>query len=364
MFKKILTKLHWLIGITLGLVMLIMGTTGALLSFQDEISAALNSDQTKVSAPSDTAMPNVADVLTELRQRQAQVPTQLINFSDRELIWEIGFADGKRVQWFDLNPYDLSLRPQQRRGEAFFEAVEDLHRRLMLGDEGKLLTGISTLTLIYLALSGLYLRWPRSAASLKQWLGCDARLKGRGFWRQLHVALGTWVLLPFLLIALTGLFWSFDWYRNGLFQITGAERPAPRAPAANVSADTVAARFNAAAYQSISEQIAQHIPHYSRLQWRFPLQENQPIEIRYLTGAEAHRRASNVLQLDAQNFTVLKHERYDELSTGSKIMRSIFVLHSGQFFGWPGMLAMFIASLSLPFFFITGWWLYLKRRAR
>src|SRR3989338_4685003 len=41
-FKKTLFQLHWLFGISAGLVLALMGVTGAAYSFQDEILRALN----------------------------------------------------------------------------------------------------------------------------------------------------------------------------------------------------------------------------------------------------------------------------------------------------------------------------------
>jgi len=41
-FKKILFQLHWFFGITAGLVIALMGVTGALYSFQEEILLAVN----------------------------------------------------------------------------------------------------------------------------------------------------------------------------------------------------------------------------------------------------------------------------------------------------------------------------------
>ncbi|MEX5491519.1 PepSY domain-containing protein, partial [Pseudomonas fulva] len=42
--KKILFQVHWFFGITAGLVLALMGITGALYSFEDEILDALNPD--------------------------------------------------------------------------------------------------------------------------------------------------------------------------------------------------------------------------------------------------------------------------------------------------------------------------------
>ncbi|HBX54249.1 MAG TPA: hypothetical protein DEH10_02405, partial [Pseudomonas sp.] len=42
--KKILFQLHWLFGISAGLVLALMGVTGAAYSFQDELMRAFNPD--------------------------------------------------------------------------------------------------------------------------------------------------------------------------------------------------------------------------------------------------------------------------------------------------------------------------------
>ena len=61
---------------------------------------------------------------------------------------------------------------------------------------------------------------------------------------------------------------------------------------------------------------------------------------------------------------VIRHTRYAERSLGAKLVQSIFVLHSGGFFGLPGLLLMMIASLTMPVFAVTGWMLYLDRRTK
>jgi sulfite reductase (NADPH) flavoprotein alpha-component len=45
-------------------------------------------------------------------------------------------------------------------------------------------------------------------------------------------------------------------------------------------------------------------------------------------------------------------------------MSSMLALHSGSFFGAPGSITLLLSSLLMPLFTITGWMLYLDRRAR
>ncbi|WP_201283473.1 PepSY-associated TM helix domain-containing protein, partial [Klebsiella pneumoniae] len=43
----------------------------------------------------------------------------------------------------------------------------------------------------------------------------------------LHAVVGTWVVIFYLILACTGLYWSYDWWRNGMFKVLGVERPQP-----------------------------------------------------------------------------------------------------------------------------------------
>lgn len=55
MVKKTLFQLHWFFGITAGLVLALMGITGALYSFQEELLRAFNADVLKVEVRAEGA---------------------------------------------------------------------------------------------------------------------------------------------------------------------------------------------------------------------------------------------------------------------------------------------------------------------
>lgn len=95
-----------------------------------------------------------------------------------------------------------------------------------------------------------------------------------------------------------------------------------------------------------------------------PQDAKRPLEIRYMDADPAHDRAFSTMSLDTSTGNVVRHERYGDKRIGEKFMASIFPLHSGSFFGLPGMLAYMIASLSMPVFAVTGWMMYLDRRKK
>jgi sulfite reductase (NADPH) flavoprotein alpha-component len=253
-------------------------------------------------------------------------------------------------------------------GRVFFRTVTQLHRYLASGDVGKHIVGASTLGLVLLALSGLYLRWPRNALDWRIWLKVKWSETGRPFWWSMHSVLGTWVLLCYLLAALTGLYWSYDWYRDALFAVTGAPRPQQAAPPSGARAEEKPAEAVAplpvAEVDRAWELFRGQVPGFGEATLRLPARPQQPVQVTYLDADAPHPRATNRIQIDVATGEAKAHERYGDKPAGARIMASMFPLHSGSFFGLPGRLAMMVASLVLLVSAVSGWLLYLDRRRK
>jgi uncharacterized iron-regulated membrane protein len=110
----------------------------------------------------------------------------------------------------------------------FFYVVRRLHQTLLLPNPiGEFVVGSATLIFVIVALSGLCLWLPANFRNKKAWAnGFLVRFrKGKSqLFYDLHKTLGFYALIPVLLMALTGLAWSFQWYSNGV-QIIFNARP-------------------------------------------------------------------------------------------------------------------------------------------
>jgi len=395
MFRNIWFQAHWLIGITAGIVLAIVGLTGAMLAFETPLQQWLNRD-TRTVAISSAAVMTPSGLLEAVAQ---QVPgkrvTTLQFSSDPTAAVRVGFAPDANARGGGrgpgrgesryVNPYTGALlEADAARGQAFFRATRSLHRWLTLDGYGKQelgrkIVGACTALCIVLTLSGLYLRWPRRIGSWRVWLTFNPRLKGRAFLWHLHAVLGTWVLIGFLLMSLTGLYWSYNWYRDGLYALAGIERPAGREQAnrpAGAAPRAERARGGERPGDSPDEAVQPAIldaawtsfktlPEAAQLKTAtLTFEPGRPIEVRYLRTDSRHDRANNVAQIDPRTGALLKHERYEDKRTGEKFMASIFPLHSGSFFGLPGSVLYMIASLGMPVFAVTGWMMYLDRRRK
>lgn len=373
MLRNILFQVHWLIGITAGTVLVIVGLSGATIAFEPELLRALNPDVLRVTPQGAALAPGAL-----LEKIQGAMPDKKIATltlaSDPQAAARVMFAadaPGRRGESRYVDPYS-GVVLEKPSGEAFFRTVTQIHRYLAADDVGKHIVGASTIGLVILALSGLYLRWPGNIRSWKAWLTFDWSVKGRAFWWHLHSILATWVLLLYLFAALTGLYWSYTWYRDALFAITGAPKPAPAAqgggqagkPAKQDEPDAalLAAQFRAAddAWALFRVKVAA----YESATVRLPSKPGQPVQVTYLDQDPPHLRAINRMVLDLKSGEAVEHERYADKPPGGKIMSSMYALHTGRFFGIGGVIAMVIASVTLVVSGISGWLLYLDRRRK
>lgn len=368
MFKKVLFQLHWLLGITAGLVLAIVGLTGALYSFEGEILRALNAERWQIQ------------------------PVEQGPLAPVELVAKIESSTGDRVSglWLDSRHEGpamafLAPKPGERRGpriifdpytgevlghpvgQGFFMLMLQLHRFLAMGEVGKQVTAASTLALIFFCLSGLYLRWPRQALNWRTWLTLDWKKKGRSFNWDLHAVAGTWALLFYLCAALTALYWSYGWYRDGLTHLLSdapAEqrgegrggrggRAAPAGPLPEV--DYVAL------WQTLERTAGPRLVSWNL---RLPPVAGQPATVFYLLDDAEHVRAFNEMRIDPKSGALLSDQRYADKSFKAQLLASIYSLHVGEYFGLPGRILMMLASAAMPLFFITGWLLYLDRRRK
>jgi sulfite reductase (NADPH) flavoprotein alpha-component len=379
MLRNIIFQLHWFFGITAGIILALVGVTGGLLSFEHDILRLVNPGVITVTSTGERLEPSAL-----LERIQTVVPERRIN----AVTLHAGATDAAEVTLASADP--AARRGENRyvdpysgellgavRGEAFFRAIMRLHRWLLLGDildnqdMGRKIVGASTLLLIVLALSGLYLRWPRRKHGWRVWLTFSFALNGRAFLWYMHAILGTWALLFYLLASLTGLYWSYEWYRNFLHQASGTPLVQRGGPPGNSQRSKVGSPMTKTSLPpthdiaSAWSLFRKTVGDYDQVTLRLPQGARRTVyTFRYLDPAPPHERAFNQLEIDLAVGAVIDHNRYADRPLAARLVGSIFPLHSGSYFGIAGRVLMMAASFGLSLFTITGWMLYLDRRRK
>jgi sulfite reductase (NADPH) flavoprotein alpha-component len=353
---------HWLVGITFGVLLAIMGFTGAMMSFQDPILTALNADTRTVDVKgARLAMPTLLEhAQAEAQRLGARVRTVTVP-GEAEGAVRVLFLSGPSEVVRYLNPYTGNWQSGGARGEKFFEIIEEVHRGLItdrLAGEyvGRRVIDIAAILLVAMVATGLYLRWPRRFTNWRAWFVIDGKLRGRGFLYSMHAVIGTYVLPLLLLSALTGLYFAYDWYGNILEKLAGlspvAEEQMQGKALMEPDINKVWASFEQATASESLGQVA----------FRFPKEDEEPVRIQYLMADGPHATAFNTVKIDPSNSQILSHERYAQKQTGARLLASMLSIHKGGYFGLAGTILLMLSSLALPLFMITGWMMYLDRR--
>ncbi len=355
MTRNILFQIHWFLGITAGLVLAVMGVTGAAISFEPEIVAALNPDR-----PAAVRLTGPELIERVMVQRPgAKIARLTVPTAPGEPTM-VGYTIGglKERHTERLDPATGVLLGEPR-GSGVFEVMEDLHRWLALPGNGngigRQITGFSAIALIYFALSGLYLRWPRRPLDWRNWFVLDLKKTGRNLHRALHAVIGGWVLVFYLVSGFTGLWWSYGWYREGVRAMLVAEAP-KRAdkPAKDVPVDLSRAwaGFVRATDGRTYERVTANARDHGEVQFRAKLPGGR------------HDRVTDELTIDGTTGALLTDTPYATRPLGEDIVTSVYEIHRGAYFGLIGRIAMLLASLTMPLFTITGFLLYFARRRR
>lgn len=227
---KFFRKIHLWLSVPFGIIITLVCFSGAMLIFEPEITRAVKSDVYYVAEVKDSALP-----MGELMETvKATLPdsvsiTGVTIFSDNSRTYQVNLSKPRRASLF-IDQYSGQITGKYER-IGFFSTMFKLHRWLLdsanpHGDGvkiGKTLVGISTLIFVIALITGVIIWWPRARKNLRRSLSVSFSNGWKGFWKGLHVAGGMYALIFVLAMALTGLTWSFDWYRSAFYAVCRVE---------------------------------------------------------------------------------------------------------------------------------------------
>ncbi|MDX4026296.1 PepSY-associated TM helix domain-containing protein [Aliarcobacter skirrowii] len=392
MHKSFWFQIHWFLGIVFGLTLILIGISGAVWSYQKEIMRLINPNTYTVQVPQKQEILTVQDILEKYQEQNKDRKINSISFSsDKSSSVSINLTsldpNNRRGETIYLNPYTAEVLPELV-GSDFFNFFFRLHRWLTFSGDvqyiGKNIVAISTIACIILTIGGLIVYWPRVRRSFAKSMTFSFKHKNRAFLSTMHSAIGLWVLIPFLLMCLTGLYWSYDWYRSAMFTVMGVEQPkrqqqqtqAPQQQTSQVQGEQRQQRDGQQGQrvqkqpQVISYETAQKVVDifnqnvardYKNASLRLTSTKEGTYTISYLYADATHFRETNSMEIDPNKALLVKEAKYSDKKLNEKIMSSMLPVHSGEFFGWIGQLIFFISSALMSLFVITGYMLYYDR---
>lgn len=361
-FRKIFFEVHWYLGIFFSLFLFLVALSGAVLSFEKEIKTALNTAlYQKENIKNNQFLPS--SIIKIVKQEQPKARVKMIIDDQKSLLPLVSIMQ-KGEKGHEAMLYSINLNTKELKllkGERMFRFMNDFHRRLLTGSIGSQIVALTSISLLVLITSGIYLYWGRLKRKFFKSFKIDFHKKGRAFLYQLHSALGMWLIPLYLITILSGLYWSYAWYGNIIQSFANVNLPisGKMMKSKKIKRPKIALSTYDDAWKVFTSQ---NIAYNQAL---FPLSVKKKIvNVKYLTKDSIHSDAYNLIDIHIKKNKVISHKIFNDLPIGEQIVRSMSTIHSGEFFGWIGRISIFIASLLLPVFVITGWMLYLSRRKK
>ena len=393
--KKVLKKIHLWLSVPTGIVITLVCFSGAMLAFEKEITEAIKPELYFVKDAKGEPIP-----MQQLMEKVEETLPDSVSISGVTV-----FADSTRTYQVSLSkPRRASIYVNQYTGEVtgrserlpFFNTMFHLHRWLLGSSSGvgKLLTGICALALAFILVTGILMWLTNRNKPLKASLSIHVT-KGWGrFWHDLHVAGGIYATIFLLAMALTGLTWSFSWYRNGFyacFGVESSERSGAHGEGGNSHGEGRDSHgegrnnhegkrgegrgegrgnefYHEEGYgfhrrspyrhwDDVLNEVALKNPGYRQITLKPEVAEVVP-------EGRLSMRATDKYSYDRRSGEITDVQLYSAGKKDTKVRSGIYMVHTGSWGGIITRILNFLAALigaTLP---LTGYWLWIRRLTR
>ena len=363
-FRKIIFWTHLIAGVLAGIFIFIMCVSGALLSFEPNILDFAESNMRYVQPPnSDAKKLAVKEIIKKVGAAKPDAkPSNITLRNDPNAAANISF--GREGQVF-VNPYTGEITGEGAIGwRGFFRVVEDAHRWLALSGDGrtigKSLNDAANLLFLFLAISGLYIWFPRRLAwkNFKPviWFRRGLRGKARNFnW---HNVIGFWSSLVLIILTATAVVMSYNWANNLVYTLTGNKTPQRNERRGQPNADKEKPQNLPENFGDLWTK-AENQTAWKSISLRLPIEKEANFTIE--EGKYWNKFGRSSLTLDAKTSEVLKWESYAEQNSGRQLRSWVRFTHTGETGGIIGQFIGFLACIGGAFLVWTGFSLALRR---
>lgn len=375
--RKLFAKIHLWLSIPFGIIIAIVCLTGAILVFETEILEICYPSRYFVKEVKGEPLPPAA-LLNAARQ---QLPDSVkINglrvMQDPKRTYQV-VLPGKKAAAF-IDPYTAEITGIDN-GQGFFMQVMRLHRWLLDTYKrdgsfalGKAVVGYSTLVLAFILISGLVIWYPRNKKALKNRLKIKTKAGWYRFFYDLHVSGGFYATLLLLVLTLTGLTWSFGWYRDAFYTVFGVETAQTQGHTqAPASSDLKGKSGERGTRERGSKEKVTNYVQWATvladLQNRYPRYNSITIQDGSATVSAAqygNTRGSDRYTFDPANGEITDVQLYKDLPNSGKIRGWIYSVHVGSWGGLTTRILSCLVSFLGAVFAITGYYFWIKKKIK
>lgn len=377
--KYMLYLLHLWIGLLFGGIISFTCLTGAIYVFKSEVENLSNrSHYNRTEATSSTD--NIEAKISNYELKYKLSPSSIL--IPQNPLRNIKISGGGRgkpsvVAFADRQTDDI-IGEQSSNVSTFFITIMKLHRWFNINNHnvGKQIVAGCTILFILLLISGIVLWFPKNKSKNKWQNKFKIRFKQKFiiFNRDLHINLGTIVAIPLLLIAWTGVYFTYPAVREStlaLFMsqeeraIATKQKQAPNEKPQK--ADIPQTEDTEINYTQIIEQTNKEYNYAGDISIHLPSRRNPHITARKLNknnllGAMIYDQITFKPQGEP-----IEIKPFSSLANSQKARMLMKSIHTGEIFGLKSKILYFILVLIAAYLPISGyimWWKRLNRKKR
>lgn len=380
MIKKAILFLHRWLGLTSGLVVLILSITGCLFVFQKEFTNWMRSDVMYVE--NDQQRLSVAEMYERTAEalQAEQLNYGLTTYHDDTQSWTafsyipsskpaltyFGSIEDYRTAY--LNQYTGELLTVIDEEKDFFQIVKGIHWSLLLATPiGQPIVVWSTVIFVLLLISGLILWWPRKWNKTVR--SKSFKVKWSARWRRvnydLHNVLGFYALILALIVGLTGLYWAFPVVKKSLHFIGTGEYKLPETLIPAVTSVPSHIPNNEHPLEVAYQNAWSEFPDAYSIAFIIPSDSEGTMNAIVRGDGNTYYEKSEI-KFDQYSGEVLHIDAYKDKNAGEKLMAMNYDIHVGAIWGVPGKIIAFLICLISGTLPLTGFiiWFDKKRRGK
>lgn len=354
--RKRLWQLHSWLGLFAGLGLIVIGLTGSLLVFHEEIQAALTPELVRVEPVPSGRRP--ADALLADANRQLpghEVAGWGFHHDDPHAADVLYIRKHGSPEWLvaTLNPYTGDVLASPRAGASTFTGwLLDLHYAFLADHAGMFVVGLFGVVLLLLGLGGVYLYrdfW-RSVFTLRWNRG------RRILFSDTHKFIGITTVVFNILLGFTGAWWNLTHLLGHWTE--GHDDDAP-APSVRLYAEPLA-------FDALLADASARIPGFRANYVSFPYEPGGPFVFYGATpGGVLQSPYGSMVSYDGRTTGFLGAHDLREAGAWARIVDAFTPLHYGTFGGLPVKILWAIGGLAPGALAVTGfviWRLRTRRR--
>ena len=381
--KKLFRKIHLWLSVPFGILISLICFSGAMLVYEKEITEWCRPDlyfvQTvkEVPLPMEELMEAVAATLPE-----GTSITGVTISPDAQRAYQVSLSQPRRASLY-VDQYTGEVKGGNVR-LPFFDAMFRLHRWLMGSAQsasggmsvGKFLVGLSTLLLVIILLTGILMWLTNRRKPLTKSLTISFTKGWPRFWHDLHVAGGIYATILLLAMSLTGLTWSFGWYRTGFYSLFGIEASSEGGHGhgggsqGGQGENSRRDRARGEGRQGRGGHRSHHSPYAHWQEGYETLADSHPGYRQITLGAGTASvvpkgrnslRAGDTFTFDTRSGKLTDSKSYADQPRSTKLHGWIYTWHVGSWGGAITRLLTFLSALigaTLP---LTGYYLWIRR---